>query len=111
MAIRQLARCRSYGQLLEVRVSVASQLWLVPTPPQSTVSDDALAFHAPVQPVRLLVPSVIAAPVNEPSMPIIAVPFMPLPLDASVIAHALCVMHNAALALRSPHPWPVSATV
>jgi hypothetical protein len=88
-------------------VSVATQLWLVPTPPQSTVSVDVPAAQVPVQPVRLTVPSVIAAPVNDPSMPGIAVPLSALPLEANVIVHALCVTHCAAVALTSPQPWPL----
>ena len=36
------------GQLANVLVSVAMQLWLDPTPPQSTVSVEVAAFHIPV---------------------------------------------------------------
>jgi hypothetical protein len=74
---------------------------------------DVLAFQLPTQPVRFAVPSVIAAPVNEPSIAGMAVPLSALPAPAelaNVVVHALCVMHWGALALRSPHPAPLIAT-
>jgi hypothetical protein len=41
-----------YGQLVLVRVSVAVQLWLLPTPPQVTSMVDVEEVHMPTQPER-----------------------------------------------------------
>ena len=101
----------SHGQLVALRFSCAVQLWLVPVPPQSTVSVELEVSHVPVQPVRADVPSVIAALVNEPSMASMVVPSSALPaveLDVNVIVQAFCVMHSGAAASRSPQPWPLT---
>jgi hypothetical protein len=86
------------------------QLCVVPIPPQSTVRVEFAAFHVPVHPVRLAVPSRMAPFVNEPSSPIIVVPFNPagpdVVVDTSVIVHMFWVMHCGALALRLRQPAP-----
>ena len=75
-------------QVLPVRVRVATQLCELPAPPQSTVSCDADAFHIPVQPVRLTVPSVTA-------------PFAKLPLMSR---------STVPLSTEPPEPWETSST-
>ena len=92
----------------------------MPVPPQSTVSVEEPASHVAVQPVRPPVPSVIAAPMNEPSMAMSVVPLSAQPVAEpqfppagpveSVMLHAVCLMHWRAVSLVSPHPCPLSAT-
>jgi hypothetical protein len=89
-------------------------------PPQSTVSVEDEASHVAVQPVRPPVPSVMAAPMKEPSMAMSVVPlsaqpvaelqFPPAGPDARVMLHAVWRMHWRAVSLVSPHPCPLSAT-
>jgi hypothetical protein len=66
-------------QVVDVLVNIARQLWLEPTPPQSTVIVEVAVSHVPTQPVRFDVPSVIAAPTNDPSIPRLAIPFNAMP--------------------------------
>jgi hypothetical protein len=103
------------GQVLPVRVRVAMQLVDVPSPPQSTVSCEAPAFHAPVQPVRWPVPSC-----TEPlaKLPLMSSATVPLSADPEALCEtswtwqetAPAWMHWGAPATRSPHPAPVIAT-
>jgi hypothetical protein len=72
-------------------------------------------FHVPVQPDRCPVPSVIDAPLNEPSLWMGVVPFKPMLLAplltyASVMVHWFCVMHSLPLVAVSPQPAPLSAS-
>lgn len=94
-------------------MSIALQLWLVFVPPQSIVSIEPPLSQVPTQPVRLDVPSWIAAPEKDPSAPIGVVPlssFAPVPLVASVIAQLVCVTQIAALEEMVPHPCPLNVT-
>ena len=93
------------------RVRVAMQLCELPTPPQSTVSCDVAAFHMPVQPVRLPVPSVTAPPVKLPFMSRVTVPLSAEPVPAAPCEKSWtrhwappASMHWGAPAARSPHP-------